>query len=37
VYSLPTSQQHPKCFSEANAVDEMSVLLKATAVVVQGK
>lgn len=36
VYSLPTSHQHPKCFSEANAIDEMSVLLKATAVVVQG-
>ncbi|XP_068755727.1 syntaxin-binding protein 5-like isoform X2 [Montipora capricornis] len=36
VYSLPTSNTNPRCFSEANIADDMSVLLKATAVVVQG-
>ena len=36
-FSLPTSHSNPKCFSEVNIADDMSVLLKATAVVVQGK
>ena len=36
VYSLPTTQANPKSFSEANLTDDLAVLLKADAVVVQG-
>ena len=36
VYSLPTSHTNPKSFSEANLVEDVAVLLKAAAVVVQG-
>lgn len=36
VYSLPTSHTNPKSFSEANLVEDLAVLLKAAAVVVQG-
>lgn len=37
MYSLPTTHVNPKSFSEANLVDDSAVVLKADAVVVQGK